>query len=301
MPLPSALRSSLCLALAVAALALPAPRAVRAEEPSDLERKIKEQMEKVLRLMRENEEALLKASQQGGATPKGPDIPIPPLPPAPAGGAPQGSGGGAAGGGAGGAGQGGAGQGGTGQGGAGQGGAGSGEAGEGARVALEELLKVLREGGGAIPGEIESLMRMLPEQQGGGGGGQGQPSSGKGGKGQPQGAEAREAQRQKELEEQARKQMEEQQRQAGGQQPQGGKQPHDPSGQASREGQPPPKDSDPKADPWFASLPPEIREFWAGGGLERLPARVRKILEDYQRNLDAESRRNAAGAGPATR
>ncbi|MFM8980011.1 MAG: hypothetical protein ACKOSS_06065, partial [Planctomycetia bacterium] len=76
-----------------------AARPLRAEEPSDLERKIKEQMEKVLRLMRENEEALLKASQQGGSAPTGPDIPIPPLPPAPSGGSPQGAGGAGAGGG----------------------------------------------------------------------------------------------------------------------------------------------------------------------------------------------------------
>lgn len=273
--LPGLVRRSALLAALALALAPAAP--LRAEEPSDLERKVKEQMEKVLRLMRENEDALLRASQQGGATPQGPDIPIPPLPPAPGGATPPPPGGGSGGG-------------------AGAGAGGAGAAGEGARAALEEILKVLREGGGTIPGEIESLMRMLPEQEGGGGGGQGKPSSGQGGKGPPQGAEAREAQRQKELEEQARKQLEEQQRQGGGQQPHGAKTPQDPSGQAAREGQPPPKEGDPQADPWFASLPPEIREFWAGGGLERLPARVRKVLEDYQRNLDAEARRAGAPA-----
>ncbi|MFM8387282.1 MAG: hypothetical protein ACKOCB_10780 [Planctomycetia bacterium] len=275
------------LALTLLALLLPAVP-LRAEEPGDLERKLKEQMEKVLRLMRENEEALLRASQQGGAAPKGPDIPIPPLPPAPGG---QGGPGGAP--------QGGGSQGGGAQGG-GQAGSGAGTSGEGARVALEEILKVLREGGGAIPGEIESLMRMLPEQEGGGGGGQGSSSRKPGSRGGPQTPEAREAQRQRELEEQARKQHEEQQRQAGGTPPQGPKPPQDPAGQAARDGQPPPKESDPKVDPWFASLPPEIREFWAGGGLERLPARVRKILEDYQRSLDAETRR-AGTTGPAAR
>jgi hypothetical protein len=36
---------------------------------------------------------------------------------------------------------------------------------------------------------------------------------------------------------------------------------------------------------WLATLPPEIREFLAGGGLEQLPPKVRKIVEDYKRSL----------------
>jgi hypothetical protein len=47
-------------------------------------------------------------------------------------------------------------------------------------------------------------------------------------------------------------------------------------------------------DPWFASLPPELREFWAGGGLEKLPPRLRKIVEDYQRSLDEQTRPGGA-------
>lgn len=36
---------------------------------------------------------------------------------------------------------------------------------------------------------------------------------------------------------------------------------------------------------WLTTLPPEIRDFLAGGGLEQLPPKVRKIVEDYKRSL----------------
>jgi hypothetical protein len=102
--------------------------------------------------------------------------------------------------------------------------------------------------------------------------------------------EARQAQRQKELEEQARRELEEQQRQQGKQPSGAQRNPNDPTQPASKDGTPPPSSQDPKVDPWFASLPPELREFWAGGGLEKLPPRLRKIVEDYQRSLDRQTR-----------
>jgi hypothetical protein len=116
-------------------------------DPQDPMAKVRAQAEKVLRLMREHEDALLKASTAGGPAPaKGPEIPIPDLPPAPAAGNPEGgaegSGGGTSGGG-------------TGSG-------GTSPKGEGAKQSIDELLKALKDTGGGIPRELEELMRMIP-------------------------------------------------------------------------------------------------------------------------------------------
>lgn len=72
-------------ALAVALLAL-SPCAARAEEEMDeTSRKVMEQMEKIIRLMRENEQALLTVSAGGQARPR----PVEVEPPAPAEAAPS--------------------------------------------------------------------------------------------------------------------------------------------------------------------------------------------------------------------
>jgi uncharacterized membrane protein YgcG len=144
---PLALLAPLSALTLGVACALPA----RAEEgaENDLERKLKEQIQKVLKLMKENEDALLQASTQGGKAPQGPQVPVPP---------PGSQGQGGAGGASGGGGP----EGGGTAGGTGSDGAGPGAAGEGARASLDELLKALREGGGAIPGEIENLIKMMP-------------------------------------------------------------------------------------------------------------------------------------------
>ncbi len=272
-----------------AVLALPLAPSLHAEEGpegEDPRQKLKAQVEKVLRLMRENEEALLKASTQGGEAPKGPEVPIPDVPPGPPPpqGQPQGNGG-TGGSGQGGTGQGGSGQGGTGQGGAGQGGGSAGAEGEEARLAMEELLKGAGEGGasGRIPGELEELIRMVPQGSGGGGSGEGQG----GGKGEQESPEAREAERRKQLEEQQRREQEK-----SGQKPEGGQRnPNDPGERAEKDPEdPPPAAQDPNVKSWHAALPPELREFFAGGGLEKLPPRLRKIVEDYQRSLDRQTR-----------
>jgi hypothetical protein len=133
-------------ALALGAVfALPA----RAEEGPDQEmEELRQQVQKVLRLMQANEEALLKASVKGGAAPKGPDVP---LPPAPDGGA------------AGGEGTGGQGTGGQATGGQGSGGQGSGSPrGDEAQRALEDILRALDQGGESIPKELEALIKMMP-------------------------------------------------------------------------------------------------------------------------------------------
>jgi hypothetical protein len=154
LPLATLSFSTLSLTAVGAAFALPA----RAEEPaeSDLEKQLKEQVKKVLELMKRNEDALLKASTQGAKdAPRGPDVPVPPP-----GSQASGAGGAAE---QGGGGQGGSGQGGGGQGSAGQGSGGqAGNGGEDAKRALDELLKALQQEGGAIPGEIENLIKMMP-------------------------------------------------------------------------------------------------------------------------------------------
>jgi hypothetical protein len=85
------------------------------------------------------------------------------------------------------------------------------------------------------------------------------------------------------LEEQQRREQE-----AKGEKPENAqKNPNDPSQRtASKDGAEPPLNmQDPKVQAWLATLPPEIREFLAGGGVEQLPPRVRKIVEDYKRSL----------------
>lgn len=124
------------LALALAAIGATPAYAEDGATPEDPMAKLRAQAEKVLKLMRENEDALLKASATGGQAPKGPDVPIPELPPTPGAGEPQGGA----------------------QGGGTQGGA----AGEGAKKSMEELIRALSEQGGMIPRELEELMRMIP-------------------------------------------------------------------------------------------------------------------------------------------
>jgi len=178
--------------LLVGGLAFSSSRAFAEEGdgPADDPRaKLKAQAEKILRLMRENEAALLEASTLGGAQPKGPDVPIPDTPPAPSPsssqGSPQGSGGTNGGGSSGGSNGGSSG--------------GSGARGEEIRRKLEELIKGQQQGAGRIPDELAQLVQMLPKQQGGGSGQQGgQPEP------QPNGMtpEARAEQKRKQLEEQ---------------------------------------------------------------------------------------------------
>jgi hypothetical protein len=135
------LRAALPLALLLAggAVALPAPLARAEDGPGgekpaeDLEAQIKAQMEKVVRLMRENEKALLEASVLGGRRPEGVDVKPPPggtqgagsAQPPPAGGTPP-------------------------------------PQGEDARRKIEEVLRATQQRGGTIPGELENLVKMIP-------------------------------------------------------------------------------------------------------------------------------------------
>jgi hypothetical protein len=137
---PRLLRAALPLGLVLAlgGLAGPLPSA-RAEDGPDgeqgaesLEAQIKAQMEKILRLMRDNEKTLLEASVVGGRRPEGVDVQPPAGPESgakgetpPAGTTPPPSG-------------------------------------EDARRKMEELLKASQQRAGSIPGELENLVKMIP-------------------------------------------------------------------------------------------------------------------------------------------
>ncbi len=125
-------------------VALPAvsPRVAVAEDGPDPsgaqsdEEKIKAQMEKILRLMRDNEKALLDASNRGGKKPPGVDVVPPEAPPAMAGGGPEAAK---------------PPEGGT-----------PPEKGSDVRRAIDELIKLTSEKGGSIPKELEELVKMIP-------------------------------------------------------------------------------------------------------------------------------------------
>jgi hypothetical protein len=146
---------SLTALLAAGCLAVAAPYARAADEagPEDPRAKLKAQVEKILKLMRENEAALLEASTAGGAAPKGPDVKVPDVPPAPGSpetpppGTPPPSGQGSDGA----------------NGGAAGGSSGSpGTSGADARKRLEEIIKGQQQGASRIPEELAELVRMIP-------------------------------------------------------------------------------------------------------------------------------------------
>ena len=133
----------LCAALA---LAVPSGRAFAdgegEESGESIEQKIKAQIEKIIKLMRENEKALLEASRGSGKKPDGvevkpPDVPGMESPPPPDGTAPP-------------------------------------LRGDDVRKRLDELLKTSQGSGASIPKELEELVKMIPTRSGQGQG-QNQP------------------------------------------------------------------------------------------------------------------------------
>jgi hypothetical protein len=113
--------------LLAGALLVGARGAVAAPEDGeeDLKAKIKQQMEKILQLMRESEAALLEATTVGAERPAGVDVPVPPGTEAPPLGGP-------------------------------------GATGEEVRKRLEELINGQQRMSGQIPKELEELVRMIP-------------------------------------------------------------------------------------------------------------------------------------------
>ena len=115
----------------------------------EISAKIQKQMDKIIELMERNEKALLALSTGNKAKPEAVDVVPPALPPQGGEGTPSN-------------GQPGEGQGGN-QGGAGEGRESAGRAGAEGAKAIDELIKSQRKSGGTIPGELEELVRMVPQ------------------------------------------------------------------------------------------------------------------------------------------
>src|SRR5688572_20646071 len=145
-------RVAAAFALASALGALGArPGSARAEdaEGGDVEKEIRDQMEKVIQLMRENEKAILEASLGSGKRPEGVDVKPPEAPEAPSSGmegdAPPSNG--------------------------------MGEEGptggpDEVKRRSEELIRTTEQRGGSNPGDLQELVRLIPtssSSQGGGG------------------------------------------------------------------------------------------------------------------------------------
>ena len=96
---------------------------------NEIEARIKEQMAKIIRLMEANEQALLEVSTGARGDPEAIDVPVPP-----------------------------------GEGASSQGGSSAGgEAGTSAARKLEKLIETQRGAGPKIPGELEELVRLVPQ------------------------------------------------------------------------------------------------------------------------------------------
>ena len=128
-------RRLLVVAALVGAIGLMTTDAFAAEEEEggDLRGKIRQQMEKIRKLMAENENALLELSTGAKAEPKQVDVDVPPPEGTNSGGANDGASGGE-----------------------------QGASGEKARKAIEELLRKQSESGEPIPEEITRLVKMIP-------------------------------------------------------------------------------------------------------------------------------------------
>ena len=158
-PLRSALEAAVGLALVAFLLAPPSYAEGEGEEggAAGIEKKVQQQMEKILQLMRENEKAILDASRGGSKQPAGVEVTPPDAAgmdvavPPPEGGTPPG--------------------------GTPPPGTTPPPRGDDVRRRMEDLVKQMQGKGGSIPGEIEALLQMIPRSKsGGGGGGQGDPS-----------------------------------------------------------------------------------------------------------------------------
>lgn len=258
------------------------------------EEKLKEQVEKILKLMKANREALLKLSTGGKDKPRDVEVKIDPPPSSSS--SSSGSEGGSSGseGGSSGSEGGSSGSEGSSAGSSGNEGGASGSSGgertrEELQKAIRELLKGQQASSGMIPGELSKLVKMIPEGQGQGQG-QGKPQDnsgkGKGGQEQPEG-EPRDGT--KKLDEQGRPIPEE--KPGGEKNPQGGEDnPRDPNdrseGKKDPNGTEQPKDPDDDVELWKTRLPAEYRDAVMNGDFSKIPAEYRSLVERYLKWLN---------------
>lgn len=296
-----------CVA-AVALVAFATPVHADEEEGSNLEEKLRKQMEEILELMGVNEKALLTLSSGKDAKTRDVDIEIPNPPPQEGA---TGNGGGSnssgSSGNSGGNGGGESGSSGSNTAGGGNSAGGAGASGREAGRRAAEQIRELLEGGGAgsgmIPSQIEELIRSIPERQGSG---QGQPNQGQG---QGQGSEGSSSGDRRNNGRDAsardgRRQQNEQRDQSGAnaEQPSGGQnQPQNgsesPDSPANEMGEPSPDDDKPNENPqdpegraWETQLPPEIREAIAGGREDTIPPKYRDLVRKYLKWLAENGR-----------
>jgi hypothetical protein len=231
-------------------------RPARAEDDdAAIRAKLKEQIEKILRLMKENEDALLRVSTGLSGTPKKPEIELPPSSsegkPPPEGGKED---------------------------------APPAEDEEAQRAEIVRRIKALLEGqrevSREIPAELKELIRLIPQTE------SQSPSEQPPPPGQPPRPESQEAR-------DARKQLEEQQRKEEEAAIQAGKEPkssRDPKDRTSLD----PDDPEGGASPstvvsWLAGLPPEIRDAFANGDFGSVPAPYRDLIRRYVTWLNRQS------------
>jgi hypothetical protein len=233
---------ALCVALFPVSLAF----ADEGETGESVEQKIKAQLEKIARLMKENEAALLEASRAGGAKPEGPDVKPPEDPPPPAmeGATPP------------------------------EGGPPSGERGRDIRKRMEELLKTNQEKGGAIPKEIEELIKMIPMRKSES---QDQPDD------DPEKNQQGEARKPRE------------QKPQDGKDPKDAKDPNKPDADKREQGKDKPPEGetgDPARNdlpPWIVGLPPEQQRMIMSGDTKDVPPEYRGLVERYLKWLNEHS------------
>jgi hypothetical protein len=227
--------------------------------PEDLQKKIQEQMQKIVRLMRDNEQRLLEAARGGGERPGPVEVKPPdeaqasmaessmaePAMGEPAMGDPSMAEPSMA------------------------DGAGTTprERGEAIRRSIEELLEGVRRDGQRIPKEIEELIRMIPVRSGQG---QGQKPEGDPQQGQTEAEKRNVADRKPE---------------DGA--PDSPEKPKDPAkSKEERGGQKPPdgekgEETTSEVPPWIVTLPPEMRWVKTAADLEKFPEEHRPLLERY--------------------
>lgn len=223
--------------------AAPAAHAEGEEGGPSIEEQIKEQMKKVIQLMKENEQAILEASRGSGKKPEGVQVTPPPdegsatKPP------PEGS---------------------TGK-------KPEGEAppakGQDIQKRMDELIKSTQSGGGMIPQELEQLIRMIPKGKCQGcGTGDGEPQSSSRKRDLPNPDDPMGKKDKDGEPKDPRKNPED----ARG----GNKPPPESEKEKSRQ---------PEVPSWMAELPEEARRAIIGGDTENVPDRYRGLIERYHK------------------
>jgi hypothetical protein len=264
--IPKALLSLVALLGLLSGLLLAAAPARAEDDDATVRKKIQEQIQKILRLMKENETALLRVSTGASGEPTKPKIDLPAEGQPPTEGQPQGT-------------------------------VPPDERtpeekardDEARRAELVRRIKSLlqgqREASREIPDELAQLVRLIPRRESNDP--QDQPPQGQ--QPRPEDQEARDAR--KRLEESQKQQSEKPEQ--GGKDPQSPRDPNDPTRSDPNES--PGGASGSPTAPWLTALPAEIRDAFANGDFGSVPAPYRDLVRRYltwlNRQASARDRR----------